>query len=182
MSSHTSLCTRCSSVAAVVILLTCPELVRAQAPDLCAPGEAQLRKGGWIVDVSYRPSDGAAAGTVGYVTTSISHTATASGFVDLVTGRAQVRDGTSNTVFFAEQYRAFVSCGDVNLDGIAGITVLQFSLRDARTGAIVPVSVIPRDGELDRPGEEAVTIVIGGLALTGSASVRDWVFGTELPG
>jgi hypothetical protein len=132
--------------------------------------------------VSYQPSVTPSLSQVGYVTTSISHAATASGLAFQATGTAQIRDGTSNTIMWAERVPALLSCDDVNLDGVAGIALLQFSLRDGRTGAIVPVSVIPKDGELDRPGEEAVTIVIGGVAVRGSVTVHEWVFGTELPG
>ena len=108
-----------------------------------------------------------------YVITRVEHMADAAGDVALVTGGAAVRDGTSNTIFFAEEHPAALSCDDVNRDGLAGISVLQFSLRDSRSGAVVPVAVIPHDGELDRAGEEPATVVIGGLALTTSVRVSE---------
>ena len=43
------------------------------------------------------------------------------------------------------------------------------------------VTVIPWDGELDRAGEEAVTIVVGGRAVTGSVRVTHWEKTQELP-
>jgi hypothetical protein len=141
---------------------------------------AAVRKGSWVLDVSYRRG-ATAAHELEYVTTRVEHMAGA-GDIALVTGRAALKDGTSNTVFFAEKVPAVLSCDDVNQDGLAGISVLQFSLRDNRSGAVVPVAVIPHDGELDRAGEEPATIVIGGLAVTTSIRVSEWVFGTERPG
>ena len=165
----------------VVLAMGIADVAWAQTSGTCAAGPPDVRKGAWLVDVSYRPSVTPSAGPVGYVITSIQHAATAGGFIDHATGTAQIRDGTSNTLMIAEKRPAVLSCDDVNLDGVAGITLLQFSLRDSRTGTVVPVVIVPQDGELDRPGEKAVTIAIGGLAVTGSAIVREWVFGSELP-
>lgn len=159
-----------SSALVVMVMSICADSARAQS---CADSAA-IRKGNWIVDVSYR-SDAAAAHGVGYVITRVEHTAGAAGDLTLVTGRASVTDGTSNTIFFAEKITAVLSCDDVNRDGVAGISVLQFSLRDSRSGAIVPVAIIPHDGELDRAGDELGTIVIGGLALTTPVRVSEWM-------
>ena len=128
-----------------------------------------VRRAGWVVDVSYQLNAGA-QDPVEYFVSRVEHMAGTAGNTALVTARAAIKDGTSNTIFFAEKAPAVLSCDDVNRDGLAGISVLQFSLRDSVSGAVIPVAVIPRDGELDRAGEELATVVIGGLPLT--ASVR----------
>ena len=165
--SSISLLASCALVA--TIMCASADSARAQS---CA--DSPVRRGNWIVDVAYR-SDASAAHGLDYVITRVEHTAGAAGDVTLVTGRAAVTDGTSNTIFFAEKIPATLSCDDVNRDGLAGISALQFSLRDSRSGAVVPVAIIPHDGELDRAGEEAVTVVIGGLAVTTSVRVSEWM-------
>lgn len=159
-----------SSALVATIMSTSPDAARAQG---CAESAA-VRKGNWIVDVAYR-SDASTAHGLDYVITRVEHTAGAAGDVTLVTGRAAVQDGTSNTIFFAEKIPAVLSCDDVNRDGLSGISALQFSLRDSRSGAVVPVAIIPHDGELDHTGEEPVTVVIGGLAVTTSVRVSEWM-------
>ena len=159
-----------SSALVATIMCASADSARAQS---CAES-APIRKGNWIVDVAYR-SDASTAHGLDYVITGVEHTASAAGDVTLVTGRAAVTDGTSNTIFFAEKIPATLSCDDVNRDGLAGISALQFSLRDSRSGAVVPVAIIPHDGELDRAGEEAVTVVIGGLAVTTFVRVSEWM-------
>ena len=159
-----------SSALVATIMSTSPDAARAQG---CADSPP-VRRGNWIVDVAYR-SEASAAHGLDYVITRVEHTAGAAGDVTLVTGGAAVTDGTSNTIFFAEKIPATLSCDDVNRDGLAGISALQFSLRDSRSGAVVPVAIIPRDGELDRAGDEAVTVVIGGLSVTTSVRVSEWI-------
>ena len=159
-----------SSALVATIMSVSPDAARAQG---CADSPP-VRRGNWIVDVAYR-SDASAAHGLDYVITRVEHTAGAAADVTLVTGRAAVTDGTSNTIFFAEKIPATLSCDDVNRDGLAGISALQFSLRDSRSGAVVPVAIIPHDGELDRAGEEAVTVVIGGLAVTTFVRVSEWM-------
>jgi hypothetical protein len=134
---------------------------------------ASVRRGNWVVDVSYR-QDTTALHALEYLITHVEHMAGGAGDIALVTGRAAVKDGTSNTIFFAEKVPAILSCHDVNRDGLAGIGALQFSLRDSASGAVVPVAILPHDGELDRAGEEEATVVIGGLAVTATVRVSGW--------
>jgi hypothetical protein len=171
------------SVLSALLVGLLSSAVSAEARDAgsCAPAAQAVRRGGWVLDASYGPSVTPSASEVEYVTTQVSHMATTSGFVTQATGTAQIRDGTSNTLMIAERWPALLSCDDVNLDGIAGIAMVQFSLRNALNGAIVPVAIVPLDGELDSAGEEAVTISIGGRIADGVATVRAWVYGTELP-
>lgn len=76
-------------------------------------------------------------------------------------GSTQIKDGASNTVLLAEAIPTTASCADTDEDGVAGLTLLQFVMRDVRSGELVPVSVIPNRGEIEESGEELVTIVIG---------------------
>jgi hypothetical protein len=76
-----------------------------------------------------------------------------------------IHDGTSNTVLVAERYSSSASCADVDNDGIAGLTSLQLVMRNVRTHELLPVSIVPTDGEIDDRDVEDVTIVIGNMTF-----------------
>src|SRR5262245_19208816 len=76
-------------------------------------------------------------------------------------GVARISDGSSNTVLIAEAGPTTASCADTNDNGVAGLTSLQFVMRDVHSGELVPVSIIPASGEIDKSGEDEVIIVIG---------------------
>src|SRR5262245_18643284 len=76
-------------------------------------------------------------------------------------GAAVIKDGLSNTVLIAEKHPTTASCADTNGNGVAGLTSLQFVMRDVHSGELVPVSIIPASGEIDKSGEDEVIIVTG---------------------
>jgi hypothetical protein len=80
-------------------------------------------------------------------------------------------DGLSNTVLVSEGF-ASVTCGDPDLDGRLGIVQLQFQMRDVKTGALVPVLIVPDDGELDDGGVQNVTLVIGSQTIPAIVQVN----------
>lgn len=59
---------------------------------------------------------------------------------------------------------------------MAGLTLLQFVMRDVRSGDLVPVSVIPARGEIDESGEELVIIVGGDTTFVERVSSHIWGF------
>ena len=151
---------------------------RAQTVDAC--DSQGPRRGGWILDVTYR-SHGAAVNNIKQLTL-VAHYLPSQGNEALVffLGGVPVADGTSNTFLAAEKH-VRPSCADLDGDGLAGIVSVQFVLRDVRTGELVTGLIVPNDGELDDNGEESVTIVIGDVTVTGTTHSRFFVFGTELP-
>lgn len=95
-----------------------------------------------------------------------------------VHGVRLIPDGTtSGTVLVAENEPATATCADLDLDGVAGLTSLEFNVRDVSTGEVLPVSLTPVDGELDESGEKELTLVVGNDSRTGTWQVQ-WVFGT----
>jgi phage tail-like protein len=84
-------------------------------------------------------------------------------------GIARITDGTSNTILLAEQ-RPALSCEDVNLDGFAGLTHLLFALNDVHTGAVVPLVLVPVDGEVDS-GLEQMSIALAGRTFVETVNV-----------
>src|SRR5262245_19097184 len=76
-------------------------------------------------------------------------------------GVARLSDGSSNTILIAEAVPTTASCADTNENGVAGLTSLQFVMRDVHSGELVPVSIIPTSGEIDESGLDEVIIVIG---------------------
>jgi hypothetical protein len=151
---------------------------RAQTVDAC--DSQGPRRGGWILDVTYR-SHGVAVNNIKQMTL-VAHSLPGQGHEALVflLGGVPITDGASNTFLAAEKH-VRPSCVDVDGDGFAGIVSLQFVLRDVRTGELVTGLIVPNDGELDDNGEEQVTIVIGDVTVTGTAQSRFFVVGTELP-
>ncbi len=88
-------------------------------------------------------------------------------------GNAGITDGTSNTVFIGER-RPVLSCEDVNLDGFAGLTSIVFALDDVRTGTVVPLMLVPVDGEVDS-GLEQMSIVLAGRTFVEHVTVASVV-------
>jgi hypothetical protein len=96
-------------------------------------------------------------------------------------GTVQIKDGTSNTVLIAEGIPTAASCDDIDGDGVAGFTHLQFVMRDVRSSDLVPVSVIPASGEIDESGEEPVIMVIGDTTFAERVRSHVWGFPTRPP-
>jgi hypothetical protein len=84
-------------------------------------------------------------------------------------GMAGITDGTSNTIMVAEKVQA-IACGDLNLDGFAGVTHLLLTLTDARSGAVVPLTLVPVDGEIDSV-LEGLVISVGGLTFEETVTI-----------
>lgn len=78
-------------------------------------------------------------------------------------GTVHIRDGTSNTVLIVEG-PAQAACADDDGDGIAGITALEMTGYDPRTGDEVLVSFASGDVEMDERGEYTVWVRVGNLA------------------
>ncbi len=76
-------------------------------------------------------------------------------------GVLQIRDGTSNTVLIAEKSPANASCADTDGDGVAGVTSLQFSVRDVHTGQLLPISIAPVAGDVDDRTRHEATVIVG---------------------
>ena len=94
-----------------------------------------------------------------------------------VHGVRLIPDGTpSGTVLVAENEPATATCQDVDGDGTAGLTSLQFNVQDVRTGEVLPVSLTPADGDLDESGERELILIVGNDSRIGTWAVR-WVFG-----
>jgi len=166
----------------VILSVVAPVAARAQTISACDAGRPDVRRGGWLLDVSYRaPGPGQSANNLKQIGIGM-HLMPLQGHeaLVLVRGVAHIQDGTSNTILVAERIHA-VSCADTDRDGRIGIVLLQFLLRDNRTDELVSGFVIPTDGELDVDGAEDVIIVIGDLTAVGSIRCKFWVFGTELP-
>ena len=96
-------------------------------------------------------------------------------------GVARISDGSSNTVLIAEAVPTTASCADTNENGVAGLTNLQFVMRDVHSGELVPVSIIPTSGEIDKSGEDEVIIVIGDTTFVETLKSHVWGFLTRAP-
>ena len=164
----------------VLASILAPAAAWAQTVDACEPQATSIRRGGWILDVTYR-SQGAAVNNIRQLTL-VAHDVPGEGHEGLVflLGGVPLADGASSTFLVAEKH-VRPSCGDPDGDGRAGIVALQFLLRDVRTGELVAGLIVPNDGELDDDGQEPVTIVIGDVTVTGTADTRFFVFGPDPP-
>ena len=80
------------------------------------------------------------------------------------------RDGPTGRALVAENSPATLVCADVDGDGVAGLVTLQLDARDARTGELVEVTVLPNGGDVDDAEPLPVTIVIEGTTYTGWSS------------
>jgi hypothetical protein len=79
---------------------------------------------------------------------------------------AVVKDGLSNTVFFAEKH---VVCADADGDGFAGITAVRLTLGSGRQDPAdaVTILILPSEStEIDEPGWHPATAEISGGGLT----------------
>ena len=171
---------RSAAISCTLVLASVLTAAAARAQTVNACDSQGPRRGGWILDVTYR-SQGPAVNNLKQLTLA-AHYLPSQGHEALVflLGGVPLHDGTSSTFLVAEKH-VRPSCGDVDGDGLGGIISLQFVLRDVRTGELVTGLIVPNDGELDDDGEEPVTIVIGDVTVTGTAHSRFFVFGTELP-
>jgi hypothetical protein len=90
-----------------------------------------------------------------------------------VRGVVRVRDGTATTVLVAETTGAQASCADANRDGRAGVILLAWDGRHARTGERVPLALTPAAGEdIDREGRYDVTLRVGDVEHRLAVTVR----------
>jgi hypothetical protein len=85
-------------------------------------------------------------------------------------GSAHITDGTSNTLLVAERAPTTATCEDTDEDGVAGLAVLEFQMRNVRTGELVAASVLPLDGDIDDGEQHPVAIRIGNRVWTGWSS------------
>ena len=171
------------SALALASALVAPGAALAQSPSACDAQRPALGPGGWALDVSHHQRNAPNPPVNNLKQMSIgAHFIPLEGDQALVffLGGVHVQDGTSNTFMIGERFPT-LSCADADGDGRIGIVLLQFTLRDVRTGELVAGVVVPNDGELDDDGTEDVTVVIGRLTVTAEARTRFWVFGTELP-
>ena len=87
-----------------------------------------------------------------------------------VHGVAHRRGAGANAILIADSSPAQATCADTDGDGDSGITSLQFDTRDPRSERLVPVSVVPVDGDIDDQTRHFVVIVIGTTTVLGWAS------------
>ena len=80
------------------------------------------------------------------------------------------RDGPTGRTLVAENSPATLVCADADGDGVAGLVTLQLDARDARSGDLVEVTVLPNGGDVDDAEPLPVTIVIEGTTYTGWSS------------
>lgn len=151
--------------------------------NLCGAQAPGVRTGAWVLDVSYERGQTAAPANNLKQMSLACHTAGDGAPIRprrvFAAGSAEIHDGTSNTVLVGERPPR-PSCADVDGNGVAGVTRLRVVMRDARSGALVPVMIVPNDGEIDGGGKERVTIIIGEVRAVGTARTHVWVSGTEL--
>ena len=151
----------------VLTAMTVGAAVPVGAAEAC--GAQDVRRGSWIMDVSYNASSA----------TVTAHELGPDGRpFALVAATVGVHDGLSNTFMIGE---VVPHCADVDGDGLVGVAALELIFRETRTGQLVSVVVTPIDGELDDTGEALATSVAGGRNVTGPVRTDYWVFGTELP-
>ena len=155
----------------VILSVVAPVAARAQTVSACDSGRPDVRRGGWLLDVSYR-TQGRIQSANNLKQISIGfHNIARQGQQTLVffLGGVPIQDGASSTLLLAESLQT-VSCADTDGDGRIGIVLLQFLLRDVRTDELVPGFIIPIDGELDDDGTEEVMIVIGQTTVVGEVT------------
>jgi len=91
-------------------------------------------------------------------------------------GTVHFGDGASTTVLVAEKAPTTASCGNVDEDGVGGLTLLTVTLRDVRTGASYTATILPTNGEADTRGQHPATVTLtgGGRTLTavGALTIR----------
>jgi hypothetical protein len=171
----------CAVVLASALLI--PEAARAQRLEPCELEAPAVRRGGWLLDVSYRPQAAPpprAANNLKQMTIAMHYMLEGDQVLVFFLGGATIKDGTSNT-FLVGEAPPSLACDDGNGDGFAGISRMTFDVRDVRTGELVQASLAPHDGELDHDEIEEATIVIGRVTVVAPVRTRYWVFGTELP-
>lgn len=145
----------------IALLLSGPGVARAQ--DSCQRARAQALEGHQAL-VFYL---GGIPGSDATIHIAVTVDALGTGQAH---GVAHIRDGSSNTVLFAEG-DAVLSCADINLNGVAGVTQLLLTMRDVRTGDVVPLIIVPDDGEMDGDLDQ-VTIVIGNRTFVETVRVK----------
>jgi phage tail-like protein len=145
----------------LALLLSAPSVLRAQ--DSCQPARGQVVLEGQQVLVFYVGGTPDAPLTI-HVAVTVDALATAR-----AGGIARITDGTSNTILISEKWQV-LSCADINLDGIAGVTELVLTMQDVHGGAELPLALVPVDGEVDS-GLEQMTIAIGGLTFVESVKI-----------
>ncbi len=67
----------------------------------------------------------------------------------------------------AENTPGRATCEDADGDGIAGLVLLEFQMRDVHTQDIVAASASPGDGDIDDGERHLVVIRVGNTAFTG---------------
>jgi hypothetical protein len=145
--------------ALIGVLMLLPQAASGQELTICDP-ESALRRRTHVTllsaDVDRPASDAQGAVANFHVGISIER-----GGLAFAVGAMQIQDGASNTLLVAEKHiRPALTCADTDHDAIAGLTFLQFTMRNVKTGAPVVVTVLPADGEIDESGVELVTLVI----------------------
>lgn len=150
--------------------------------NLCGAETQTVRKGAWVLDVSYQIGQSAAPVQNLKQLTLAAHS-TGDGPIRprlvFAAGSAEIGDGSSNTILVSERY-VRSSCADVDGNGVAGLTLLRVPMREVRSGKRVTVLIVPNDGEIDGGGTERVTVIIGQVSAVGTARAHVWVSGTEL--
>jgi hypothetical protein len=151
---------------AVSTLLSFPIPARAQLT-LCDDESSAVRRGGWLLDVSYRQSQSAPqSNNLKQLHLAVHNYPGAQ--ATRGAGTAGITDGTSNTIFVGEG-PVRVSCADVDGDSVAGIASIELELRNPVSEETIVVRVAPLDGELDEDGDEPVRITIGATTVIGRA-------------
>jgi hypothetical protein len=151
---------------AICTLFSFPVAAEAQLLSLCDGESASMRRGGWVLDVSYKQSQSAQQNNLKQMSLAVIHYAEAR--APRGAGMAHITDGTSNTILAGEG-PVRLSCTDVDNDGVAGIGLIELEMREAGSGEITVVRVIPLDGEIDEDGDEPVLIIVGATTATGRA-------------
>jgi hypothetical protein len=171
--------TRLGAVA-LVLLLGSVAVASAQIVSVCEDAPAAVRKGGWVLDVTYHPSGPTAANNLRQLTlASYMFTRGNGTLVAAAHGTAHIQDGTSNTILLAERI-VRLACADADGDGRAGIAAVDISMRNLRTDEEVLLLIIAVDGELNSRNEEVI-LVIGRETVVGRVNVHEFVFSVELP-
>jgi hypothetical protein len=161
--------TRLGAVA-LVLLLGSAAAAAAQIVSVCEDATAPVRKGGWVLDVTYHQAAARSINNLKQLSLATHSFTRGDGTrITAAHGTAHIQDGTSNTIMIAKKVLQ-VACADADGDGRAGIAAVQISMRNLRSDDEVLLSIIAADGELDSRDEEVI-LVIGNETLGGHVKV-----------
>jgi hypothetical protein len=83
----------------------------------------------------------------------------------LVPGRSR------SDALVAEPEGTQASCADIDVDGVAGLTLIVAAFSSPRTGERLVATIVPHNGEIDAAGWHPITISVADTSFEGRAAV-----------